>query len=165
MAILRKQSNRSGRMFWGCFSFYGKGACVTCPETIKKEQYKELIDTYLLDDILLLRETCDPYLLQDNARAHDNKFVYNYFLDNDIKWLNWPPCSPDLNPIEDVWAIIKARTNKKGIPANLAEIEDIFLQEWEKFSESTLKSLAMSFEGRLRRVVELDGELINKFYL
>ena len=31
----------------------------------------------------------------------------NYYIENDVKLLKWPPYSPDLNPIENIWGAIK----------------------------------------------------------
>ena len=44
----------------------------------------------------------------DNAPIHRATKVQDYLEKNNIQTLEWPPYSPDLNPIENMWRKLKS---------------------------------------------------------
>ena len=63
-----------------------------------------------------------------------------------------------MNPNENLWAIIKARRQKKfGIPKSKIELVEQVFEIWEEIDGELLDSLSDSIENRLREVIRLGG--------
>lgn len=69
---------------------------------------------------------------------------------------DWPPRSPDLSPIENMWAIIQRRVDSHG-PTTYKHLKQFILEEWEKIPMEVVNNLCGSFEGRLRRCLASKG--------
>ena len=86
-------------MFWGCFSKRGLGPLIALEGSMNSEKYVELLEVALKPE---LEEAGVPMIfMQDNAPCHTSKLVSDYLGNFDITVLEWPPQSPDLNPIEN----------------------------------------------------------------
>jgi len=67
-----------------------------------------------------------------------------------VKRLNWPPQSPDLAPIENLWKILKNQIS--GRHHRIRNIEEMgvgVLNEWENIPEETCHKLAASMVARM----------------
>ena len=120
----------------------------------------ETLKDYLLPEIKAAREEfgVDMVFMQDNAPCHKTNLVMDFLRDNKIQTLDWPPQSPDLNPIENLWAIIKARRYKRfGIPRTKEELIEQMFAIWEEIDQELLDTLVDSIENRLKEVVRLGG--------
>jgi len=69
---------------------------------------------------------------------------------------NWPPNSPDLNPIENVWAIVQTRVNKSG-PATFQDFQQAVIRELQGLSKQTISNLYASMKGRMEAVISREG--------
>ena len=78
----------------------------------------------------------------------------------DLEVLEWPSCSPDLNPIENLWSIIKTKVYKK-FPKTKKELKELLIVEWERIEEKTIANLVNSMKNRCELVIENSGKRIN----
>ena len=80
-----------------------------------------------------------------------------------LQTLAWPPQSPDLNPIENIWAIIKQKLySENSFPSSRKEIIDGVIKYWEEIDGDLLKRLSDSIPKRLREVKRLNGKSVKK---
>ena len=81
---------------------------------------------------------------------------------HDVPTIDWPPYSPDLNPIENLWSIVKRqRTKKFGVPRTRQELIYQIMTIWDDLDPQIAINLSDSFIKRLYLVIESKGEPIN----
>ena len=84
------------------------------------------------------------------------------FLDeNQIQTFEWPPQSPDLSPIENLWNVVKMKMKAlKPRPRSHATMRDAVLQIWGNLDDSIRNSLMNTFKQRLRDCIDAGGDII-----
>lgn len=82
--------------------------------------------------------------------------VQDWFKQNGIDQLDWPSYSPDLNPIENLWALLKRRVEKR-LPKSLEKLKSMLQEEWKAIDVETLQKLVYSMPSRCQLVREKAG--------
>ena len=143
-------------MFWGCISKYGVGPFITIDGTMDQNQYLEVLKNYFIPELRAAEGLFSGKwtLMQDNAPAHTARMIKEYLSKEGVTMLEWPPYSPDLNPIENIWNWIK---KKVGICATVEEMEQKVLQAWNSITPEMCMAYCGHYERRLQAVKEADG--------
>ncbi len=83
--------------------------------------------------------------MQDNAAPQTAKYTKGYFKNQNIRVLEWPPQSPDLNPIENAWGIPELMMRKRQSEYNTNnELWTVLEDEAAKMNPILIKNLVKS---------------------
>src|SRR5438477_42716 len=96
---------------------------------------------------------------QDNDPKHTSKIAKAFLETNVSEVIDWPSNSPDLNPIENLWGIVK-RSVEKRQPKNHKELVSFMIEEWASISNNVIKNLVGSMRRRCESIIESGGERI-----
>ena len=91
---------------------------------------------------------------QDNDPKHTAAINKKWLVDNNIKTLEWPSQSPDLNIIEHLWANIKVRVGKRK-PRNVQEMKLFFKEEWDNTPRNFLRNFWNQYPNELQLLLEV----------
>jgi transposase len=96
--------------------------------------------------------------MQDGAPCHTAKSIKTYLASKNNPLLDWPGNSPDMNPIENVWEILKRKMNKINI-TNKKDLIARLISVW--FHDDDIKIAAMncikSMPDRIRAIIKAKG--------
>jgi len=102
---------------WGCFSSLGFGSLFIFESNLNSQILIDIYEQHLLKSAQnwfgLNSNTW--WLLEDNDPKHTSKMATKYREENKIQKLDFPSYSPDLNPIEKVWGIMKNKISQTQI--------------------------------------------------
>ena len=119
-------------MVCGAFTASGSLEIQFTSTKMKSSDYISVLQCSLLP--FLEQNTEIPYIFQqDNARIHVSKERKSFLSRCSVEIMEWPACSPDLNPIENIWGVLEVAES------NLLEL-------------SFLKKLVNSMKKRLFEV-------------
>ncbi len=66
--------------------------------------------------------------------------------------IQWPSMSPDLNPIEHLWGILKRQVEHHS-PSSIQSLKEVILEEWKKIDLAKCHELVNSMPRRLGAVI------------
>ena len=144
------------QMVWGAMSSMGTAGLYFLPPgtTMNGEKYVNLLKSKL--DIHMTIHNCQIFM-HDGAPCHRSKMVKKFLEQKNIQMLEWPGNSPDLNPIENLWCVMKNKVSEKH-PTNLSALQLAIKEVWVKeISSDYCCTLIESMPHRLQEVIKKKG--------
>jgi hypothetical protein len=109
-------------------------------------------------------EWINPWIFQDDGASPHRAIETRKWLSERCfilpPELHWPAHSPDLNPIEQLWNILKQKLDVKQIKTP-DELFQAAVQLWDEIDMATINNLVDSFRARLETVGVLSGRCLN----
>ncbi len=95
-------------------------------------------------------------VFQHNHPKHTTKMTTALL--QKVKVMEWPNMSPDLNPIELMWGILKRKVEKHHV-FNIQQLRDVIMGEWKRMPAKTCAALLNSTPRRIKAVLDNNGAL------
>ena len=147
-------------MVWGSISANGRAALSFIPPgtTMNGTRYLSIPREKLPAHLQI--HSC-RYFQHDGAPCHRTRAVSNFLRDERIELLHpWPGSSPDLNPIENCWSILKRKVAEKR-STSITSLKANILEAWTKeISSDYCKNLINSMPRRIEQVLAVRGKSI-----
>jgi transposase len=146
-------------MIWGCMTVQGPGFMCKLEGTMVKETYQGILEDELMQTIDYYGMDPKKIIFQhDNDPKHKSKLVQNWLSEQEFDVLIWPAQSPDLNPIEHLWAWLKIRLNQyERAPSGMIELWERVQEEWNNFGVNECRRLIETMPSRVEAVIASKG--------
>ena len=101
----------------------------------------------------------DEWILQqDGASIHRSYQTKQWLEENDVKILQWPAKSPDLNPIENLWGVMVRRVYHGCRQfRTVTDLDEVVMETWFDLGQEYLDKLIESLPRRVREVIRKHG--------
>ena len=133
----------------------GVGLLVQLQGELNAEVYKQLVKDPVLP---VLRNLAKQHFIfmQDNVPCHKAMVVMNFLEAENVTVMDWPPQSPDLNPIENVWKTLGERSKARN-PKATEQLWNALQEEWNKMTRQDINKLISSCNRRCQSGIETKG--------
>ena len=98
------------------------------------------------------------------TQKHTSKMTIALLKRLRVKVMNWPNMSPDLNPIEHLWGILKRKVEVCKV-SNICQLRDVVIDEWKSIPVATCEALVNPMPRRVKVVLDNDGGYIKYWQL
>jgi transposase len=151
-------------MVWSCMSWYGPGYIAMIDDSMDSQLYIRILKEDLHMSVEEWGMAKDEFVFQhDNDPKHTAKVTRSYLesihvTETEGTLLYWPAQSPDLNPIEHMWACLEKQLGKYPTrPNSCHELWERISAEWYGIPVAFCRDLIKSMPGRLRAVYHAKG--------
>lgn len=146
-------------MVWSCMSTFGVGRLHIHEGIMNQRSYQSVLEKRLMPQLNEWFPDGNCIYMHDGAPCHTAKAVSTYLKQNRVKVLDWAGNSPDLNPIENLWKVVKDRVSRHRPTTKTALIEAL-INVWHRDPEiSTLcTKLIDGMTGRVEQLLKCHGK-------
>lgn len=155
------------QMFWAAFGEGTRTGLV--PLNGDPEAARGGVSSRVIHDLYaaFLPEIVRPgfIFMHDNASVYTAQIIQALLRDLGIRVMNWPPYSPDLNPIENLWALLKQQIYKdhpdleraSDTVETLTRLVQAAKEAWQTIRNDVIVRLSETMPHRVEAVIKADG--------
>ena len=142
-------------MVWAAYSHDGTVSLEFVTSRMNSLDYQDVLQNNLLP---YLHANPQMTFQHDNAPIHSSNSTRLWLQSNNVNTMPWPACSPDLNPIENLWGILVREVYKSGKQfSTVQELKNAILIAWRTLNPIVLKNLSLSMNSRLFQLISRNG--------
>lgn len=148
---------------WSCISYSGVGYIVRIDDVLTADLYKQILEEDLLGTMRHYKFSPKRMIFQhDNDPKHIAKIVDKWLSEQEFEVLNWPAQSPDLNPIGNMWRLLKIRlySNFEQPPSGMVEHWERVYETWYQITKEECQKVIESMHERCKQVIQAKGKWI-----
>ena len=154
------EKQQFGLMVWGAIGKGFKSKLVICPRTVDGFGYRQVLrDSNFIPELNAIHGEGNWYFMQDGATPHTCRTSKQFVMKYTTSVSNWPANSPDLNPIEHLWSILKGRVHDEN-PETFDQFREIVIDAWNNIPQEIIDHLVDSFKARLLKTALCKGQHI-----
>ncbi len=143
-------------MIWGAMSSAGVGPLCFLKTNVTAPIYQDILEHFKLPSADQLFKDADFIFQQDLAPVHTAERTKTWLNDHGVCVLDWPANSPDLNPIENLWGIVKRKRRNKR-PKNADELKATVKETRASIPPQQCHKLITSIPHRIEAVIKEKG--------
>jgi len=152
------KSGRTSVMVWGAIAYDQKSELVVMDKN--KRTAADFVDQVYDGPLLqFLTGFIDPILMEDGAPIHRAKAATEWRDELELKKLIWPAQSPDMNPIENLWAVMKKAVQKVHKSGDTVDVLIKNIKEaWENIPMELINRLVETMPTRVNELKKNKGK-------
>jgi transposase len=144
---------------WGCFARSGVGDLYMFDENLEATLLIDILRSHLIQSAkALFPENTIWWVLHDRDPKYQSALVQQWLFNKGIQCIEFPPHSPDLNPIENLWSRVKHLVEEQN-PADIEELKELLDTVWHSTSKKYLRNLSDNMSRRCQAVIANKGHI------
>ena len=150
----KRQTGGGSVMVW-CMSFSsGETFFKTLKGVQKSSNYLGLLSNFAVP--IIQRRFGDDFIFQqDNCSIHTSKVIKTFFMDSEIKLLDWPSKSPDLNIVENIWKMLSDIVYDGPQMKNIKDLEEKIIESTNILNNEKKQVIQSLFSNYRRRLCDV----------
>jgi transposase len=153
--IHRRQRHSIKLNVWAFINiYYGIGNYTVFKENLNSQLYENI-----LIENLIIYVNDDFIFQQDNHPVHRSEKIKILFKKHKLILLNWPANSPDLNPIENMWSLVKNKLSLEQLTKD--NFKEKLIESIESIGTDKIYNIISSMHLRVQKIIDANGDSID----